>query len=126
MSAPNASPRILVVDDDADVRDELAQTLREGGYGVDTAVNGSDALARLREGPTLPSMILLDLRMPVMDGRTFLAQRRLEPTLAAVPVAVITAESDLQGLSDVRVVLRKPLDASKLMATVQRHAVPDA
>jgi signal transduction histidine kinase len=126
MSAPNASPRILVVDDDPDVRDELAQTLRDGGYGVDTAVNGSDALARLREGPTLPSMILLDLRMPVMDGRAFLAQRRLEPTLASVPVAVITAESDLDGLSDVRIVLPKPLDASTLMATVQRHAVPEA
>lgn len=127
MSAPNASPRhILVVDDDADVRDELAQTLRDGGYGVDTATNGSDALARLREGPTLPSMILLDLRMPVMDGRAFLAQRRLEPTLASVPVAVITAESDLDGLSDVRIVLAKPLDASKLMATVHRHAVPNA
>jgi signal transduction histidine kinase len=126
MSAPNAAPRILVVDDDPDVRDELAQTLRDSGYGVDTATNGSDALALLREGPTLPSLILLDLRMPVMDGRAFLAQRRLEPTLASVPVAVITAESDVDGLSDVRIVLAKPLDASQLMATVQRHAVPEA
>jgi signal transduction histidine kinase len=125
-SAPKAPPRILVVDDDADIRDELAQTLREGGYGVDTATNGSDALACLRERPTLPSLILLDLRMPVMDGRAFLAQRRLEPTLASVPVAVITAESDIDGLSDVRIVLAKPLDASQLMATVQRHAVLDA
>jgi CheY-like chemotaxis protein len=64
--------------------------------------------------------------MPVMDGRAFLAQRRLEPTLASVPVAVITAESDLDGLSDVRIVLAKPLDASQLMATVERHAVPEA
>jgi CheY-like chemotaxis protein len=64
--------------------------------------------------------------MPVMDGRAFLAQRRLEPTLASVPVAVITAESDIDGLSDVRIVLAKPLDATQLMATVQRHAALDA
>jgi len=46
--------------------------------------------------------------------------------LASVPVAVITAESDLDGLSDVRIVLPKPLDASTMMETVQRHVVPEA
>lgn len=83
-------PRILVVDDDPDVRQILVSHLDDGKAEVRTAANGREALQRLEEG--LPDLILLDLIMPVMDGMAFLDALRLDPRCQNIPVAVITAK----------------------------------
>src|SRR5689334_12220239 len=81
---------ILIVDDDLDVREALAETLEDRGFNVVTAENGHDALRLLRTTNVRPSVILLDLMMPIMDGYTFLEEQRKDPALA-IPVAIITA-----------------------------------
>src|SRR5215471_4078459 len=66
-------PVVLIVDDDEDIRESVASILRVEGYDVDVACHGKEALDRLVTAAP-PSLILLDLMMPVMDGRTFLQE----------------------------------------------------
>jgi len=83
---------VLVVDDDADLREALADVLQESGYDVLTAEHGKAALAVL-EG-TLPDVILLDLMMPVMDGPTFAVERKKNPRAAGIPVVLFSADPE--------------------------------
>ena len=82
------SSRLLVVDDDPDVRDSLSRALRYAGYQVMTAVHGSDALDVVARSPV--DLIVLDVLMPIMDG--FEACRRLRERGDATPVLVLTAK----------------------------------
>jgi CheY-like chemotaxis protein len=116
--------RILLVEDDPDVRASLAEALSELGYVVDEASNGSEALERLRTSER-PGVILLDLMMPVMDGWTFRGLQRSDPGLAGIPVVVLSAA--LQpgaGLSDLSVdgLLEKPFELDRLVDTLARVA----
>lgn len=86
--------RVLVVDDEPMVRDTLGQFLAEEGYVVDTAIDGADALERVRNAR--PDAILLDLMMPGMNGRQFLQELRDDPTYASVPVLIMTAVHGLE------------------------------
>jgi signal transduction histidine kinase len=124
--AESPAPRhaVLIVDDDPDTRDALAEMLREGGYGVDTAANGYDALVRVRSVGPLPSVILLDIHMPVMDGYGFLEERRSLAAVAAIPVIVVTGESDVGELQDVRAILSKPVDVTRLMSALRAALRP--
>jgi CheY-like chemotaxis protein len=67
---------ILLIEDDRDIRETLARTLENAGYKVVTAANGLEALSVARRLSIRPSVILLDLRMPILDGYGFLAERR--------------------------------------------------
>jgi len=87
--AAHAPRQALVVDDDDDARLLLSRTLEKEGWSVDVAENGEVALARIRT--RRPSLILLDLMMPVMDGFTFLRTLRGLPEGADIPVVVLTA-----------------------------------
>jgi PAS domain S-box-containing protein len=80
---------ILVVDDDADIRQRLRRVLESNGWGVVEAGNGKEALDRVRESP--PKLIMLDLTMPVMDGFAFLRALREDPEHGHIPVVVLTA-----------------------------------
>ena len=82
---------VLVVDDDADLRESLGDVLRHEGYAVALASNGKEALALL---PTLnrPCGIVLDMAMPVMNGTEFYGALRAEPTLADIPVVVLACD----------------------------------
>jgi GAF domain-containing protein/CheY-like chemotaxis protein len=80
---------VLVVDDDAEVRQLLRRMLESEGYAVVEAENGRVALERLRGEP--PSLILLDLMMPEMDGFEFVAELRRHEDWRAIPIVVITA-----------------------------------
>jgi two-component system, OmpR family, response regulator MprA len=86
---PDQAPhgRLLVVDDDPDVRDSLERALRHAGYTVTTAVHGADALDALARSPV--DLIVLDVLMPMVDG--FDACRRLRERGDATPVLVLTA-----------------------------------
>ena len=114
-----ASGRILVVDDEADIRELLARLLERKGYSVVSASNGAEALQELRSS-SAPCVILLDLMMPVMDGFQFRAEQQSDPAIASVPIVVITA-GDLTRAKDLdaAAILPKPLDLPKLMAAVQ-------
>src|SRR4051812_45843617 len=81
--------RVLIVDDNPDIRYVLAEILRDHGFTVDTAPNGQAALLVLYHRPR-PHLILLDLTMPVMDGWEFRRQQEQDPELSSIPVAVVT------------------------------------
>lgn len=126
MSAATAIPifnGVLVVDDDDDIRNDLAEMLREEGFAVETAADGEEALRRLRAG-SRPRLILLDLMMPKMNGWDFRAEQRRDPLLAAIPVAIISGvpkPNDGGAFLDTVAWLRKPFDLDLLMATIQSH-----
>ena len=82
---------ILVVDDDADIRHSLTEILVDEGYAALTAGNGSEALSLIRANHP-PSLIVLDLMMPIMDGYEFLAEQQRDGELAHIPVVVVTAD----------------------------------
>jgi CheY-like chemotaxis protein len=112
---------ILIVEDDADLREMMAQLLTLEGFRAETVANGRDALEYLRRGDP-PDLILLDLMMPVMDGWEFRRQQREDPALANVPVVVLSAldqarVADLGGTA----FLKKPLDFDRLLELVRQH-----
>ncbi len=118
---------ILVVDDDPDELHGLAQVLVRHGYAVATAVDGWRALEYIRRhGP--PSLILLDLAMPEMDGWEFLHIRRHDAELAAVPVVAFSALGECGGDEPRRLgaltVLEKPINLQRLLDTARRHCSP--
>jgi CheY-like chemotaxis protein len=91
--------RVLIVEDDAQIAAVLGETLRDEGYEVRRASNGQEGLAIL--GQWTPDTIILDLMMPVMDGKTFRAeQRRLPEPLAGLPVIVLSGARDAHAQAD--------------------------
>ena len=122
---PNA-PCVLVVDDDTAIRTLLADALDGEGYEVVTAINGADALVKL--AALQPDAIVLDLMMPVMDGRAFLAARRQDPRLAAIPVLVLSAAHDLGAVAPelgARACMAKPFDLDVLLAVIEHLVQSD-
>jgi CheY-like chemotaxis protein len=113
---------VLVVDDDEGVRAVMASALEDDGWAVATADNGRSALETLRTAQ--PDAIILDLRMPVMDGITFADQYRIYPEPRA-PLILISATVSLAAIRETGAVtgLRKPVDLTVLLDTVRRHAV---
>jgi CheY-like chemotaxis protein len=113
--------RILVVDDDAAIRSSLCELLKSEGYDVICASDGQEALAALRTNSGV-ELILLDLRMPKMDGWSFRRMQRQAPELAGIPVIVMSAASDksdraLELAADALV--RKPIDSSALLGHIE-------
>lgn len=115
--------RILLIEDDADLRDALSQILRDEGYEVVGAAHGREALDKLRGGQR-PCVILLDLTMPVMNGWQFLAEQREDPVLSRIPVIVISAGQDLPAQMPVlglEEYVRKPIRLETLLDSLARH-----
>ena len=112
--------RVLIVEDNDDLRGLLADVLEDAGFEVTAVSNGAEALALVPAWR--PEAIVLDLMMPVMDGAAFLRERRNRPVIASVPVLVLTAHPYhhrvLDGLAPTAV-LRKPYDLDDLIAAVQ-------
>src|SRR5688500_9920022 len=110
--------RVLLVDDDGAMRELLELVLAHAGYEVVTAEHGPAALEAVRATP--PSVILLDLRMPVMDGRAFVrAYRRTHPPRA--PIIALTGANEAAGWDapiDVAAVLLKPFGLDQLLRAV--------
>jgi CheY-like chemotaxis protein len=119
-----ATPRraVLLVDDDVAIREALAEALVEEGFTVHAARHGREALDWLQQNGDRPCVVLLDLMMPVMDGRTFLAIRGADPSLSKVPVIVVSAESgcfELTRTHRVHLVLHKPIVWEGLVAAIE-------
>jgi CheY-like chemotaxis protein len=108
----------LVVEDDPGVRELLCLLLEDDGYTVYAAENGKVAACMLSRQPP-PSLVLTDLRMPVMNGWELIDRLRHTDELAEVPVVVISAEPDGLAPSGVRL-LRKPFSALAVLEAVER------
>jgi DNA-binding response OmpR family regulator len=115
---------ILLVEDDDDIRVDLADILRGEGYEVATASNGQDALDWLREHGHTVSLILLDLMMPIMNGWDFRGRQLEEPDLSAIPVVLLSGAGDVaRHALALRTAgyLIKPLHLDSLLRIVSRH-----
>jgi CheY-like chemotaxis protein len=114
---------VLVVDDDQDIREGLVEILEERGYRAIGAANGVDALRILTGLDTTPCLILLDLMMPMMDGRTFRDEQRKHPAWAQIPVILMSAYQDVAQQAREMAVehLPKPLGLETLMTVTRRH-----
>jgi two-component system response regulator MprA len=108
---------ILVVDDDPDIRNIVTRVLTAEGYAVHTAAHGAEALALMHK--QMPDGVVLDLGMPVMDGKSFLRVCRADPSFAGVPVALFTTTNDaaLRYL-DVQAYISKPFDVDQVIREV--------
>ena len=111
---------VLVVEDDACIRETLIDVLEDCGYQAIGAANGAEALARLQSGGR-PSVILLDLMMPVMDGIEFRKVQLESPAVADIPVVVLSAHRDPDSLADElrpAALLRKPVRLPELIGAL--------
>ena len=117
MSTP--TPRVLIVEDDRDTREMLERFLQLEGFDVRTAANGEVALTTLRSDGR-PCVILLDLMMPVMNGWQFREAQQQDPSLAAIPVIVVTAAGPQAHIPAIHANgwLPKPVDLEQLLATI--------
>ena len=113
------APRILVVDDDRTIRDLVTRVLQSRGYAVIPAATALDALGSMVE--RLPDLILLDIMMPVMDGRDMLERVRHSTRSSGIPVVIMSA-AVVRGehVDGADAVLAKPFDLGELVDTVDR------
>jgi CheY-like chemotaxis protein len=130
MMTPTPPPagNVLIVEDDPDVREMLAALLVSEGFHAVAAEDGLEALHLLRavrhRAPQIPCLILLDLMMPRLSGNEFRRAQLGDPTVASVPVAVMSGAVDLeqraQALGAVAT-LAKPIDCERLLKVVRRY-----
>jgi two-component system chemotaxis response regulator CheY len=117
-----AAARILVADDDVDIRDATRLVLEHNGYLVVAASNGEEALRLLQDGPV--DLILLDMMMPVMDGWGFRNSQPEGPAFVNIPVVVLTGDGRASAKAEAigaAGYLRKPVDLDVLLTVVARH-----
>jgi CheY-like chemotaxis protein len=117
---------ILIVEDDRDIRESLADVIESEGFSVVTAANGQEGLERLR-AMTRPCLILLDLMMPIMNGGEFLAILRKDVVLAGLPVVIVSAlPKDARHLAPLshQGFVKKPVSLDALLEVVNQQCGP--
>ena len=113
---------VLLVDDDQDIRETLSELLDACGYAVLQAENGQIALDVLKTTPRFPCVVLLDLSMPVLDGREFLRLRASDPILRDIPVVVVSGSNQpSEPLPGIDEYLRKPVNFERLMEIINHY-----
>jgi CheY-like chemotaxis protein len=126
-----SSGPLLIVEDDPDIREALQGYLELQGYAVRAASNGKEAL-ELLETPPRPSLILLDMALPIMDGHRVLTTRKADAALAGVPVIILSAgmaamnprdRAVYAANYDVAAFLKKPVEPRQLLEVIERHAL---
>ena len=118
--------RVLIIDDDAEIRESLRDVLEAESYDVMTAENGRDGLERLSQ--VKPSLVLLDLMMPIMSGGELLAVLRERDELTALPIVVLSAwpvEAE-QVKAWTQGYLKKPVSLDALLSVVEKFCGPPA
>ncbi len=118
---------ILLVEDDFMLRRSLATVLASEGYLVECSANALEALGRLERLPR-PSLILLDIMLPYMDGLEFRALQRNTRAIADIPIIVITAvgiRPEVARDLDLHQAFSKPLDRPRLLSAIRRHCTPN-
>jgi CheY-like chemotaxis protein len=118
---------VLVVDDDPSIRRMIMAALRRDGYIFSEAANGKEALEIMRQEP--PSVVVLDLMMPIVSGWDVLRERAAEPDLQSIPVIIVSANRgpELASAMDkgICAFLPKPFDITVLSSLVRSCVVPD-
>jgi two-component system, chemotaxis family, chemotaxis protein CheY len=119
---------VLVVEDDADIREVIQEFLETEGYHVSTATNGKEALEYLNKKTVIPKLILLDLFMPVMDGKEFLQnfKKSHSELSSSVPVIVLSAAPPAgEQVREVKELstgfIKKPIDLENFIDTVRQY-----
>lgn len=122
VEAPMKQDRyVLVVDDDTAILETVRDILEFEGYQVKTLSNGSGVLDQIHAHP--PGLMMLDLRMPLMDGRTIYEELRTDPIASHVPVVLMTADRNGSQCADelgAAAYMAKPFDLDALCACVER------
>jgi CheY-like chemotaxis protein len=111
-------PRVLVVDDNLPLLENIAECLDGEGFEVTVASSGAGALERLAKAPP-PDLLLLDLMMPGLSGDALLARVRASPGCERLRVVIISGMVPLKGRSGADAVLEKPFGVEKLIGTVR-------
>jgi CheY-like chemotaxis protein len=111
---------ILIVEDDANIREVLKLALDFEGYRVFTATNGKEAFEALAKIPR-PGLILLDLMMPIMNGWEFVENKNKDAFLKDIPVVVISAYSERAKTIECTDFVQKPLELEILLKSVRNH-----
>ena len=118
--------KILLVEDDQDIRETLIELLEGEGYEVISAENGQVGLDKLDQATSLPNLILLDLMMPIKDGFQFCAEKDTNPKIAHLPVVVMSADGHIrenQKRVNVSAYLKKPLDIYEIINIVNKFCI---
>ena len=114
------APTVLVIDDDPGIRRLMTAFLKLEGFAPVAATNGQEALAYLRDGGAA-NVILLDLRMPVMDGWTFRREQRRDPAIADIPVVVLSgADAERAPELEAAAWFEKPVSVPQVIGAVRR------
>jgi CheY-like chemotaxis protein len=113
--------KILIVEDDECIREALLDLLEGEGYQISVAANGQIGLDFLRQTEELPSLILLDLTMPVKDGFTFREEQLGDERINKVPVLVMSADPNMLLKKDrlkANIYMKKPLELSQMLRSI--------
>jgi len=122
MDAKSVDERIvLVVDDDPGIRENMSDLLHAKGFSVLQAENGQRALDLLKKTPQFPCLIVLDMAMPIMDGRVFLKRRAHDAALRDIPVVVVSGSSQTAPLPGIGAYFRKPVNVDRLIEVIDQH-----
>jgi DNA-binding response OmpR family regulator len=115
--------RVLVVEDDLEIRESVMEILEDHGYEPIGAEDGLDALDKLREPGPQPCLIFLDLMLPKMDGRAFRQEQLRSPEFASIPVVVISAFRDVAHIAQEMnaELLKKPFKLAELVSAARRY-----
>jgi len=118
----NDEKSVMVVDDDPSVRESMSRLLEAKGYIVLQADNGQTALELLKKEPHFPCLVILDLAMPIMDGRRFLEIRAQDPVLRDIPVVVVSGNPPLpQPPKGIEAYLTKPVNVDRLIDVIEHN-----
>jgi two-component system, chemotaxis family, chemotaxis protein CheY len=126
MTAEAPGDTILVVEDEPDIRDILCLILEDRGHHAIGAADGQDALDYLHHNPP-PSLVILDLMMPRMDGWQFRAAQLADPRLASIPVLVLSGDGQVSTKAAALAAagyIRKPVDLPDLLRSIDLHRQP--
>jgi CheY-like chemotaxis protein len=118
--------RLLLVEDDNVIIEVLKELLEAEDYEVNCARNGADALNFLQSVPELPGLILLDLKMPVMNGFEFRVAQEQDGRIAGIPIVIMTAAEQIESKKmaiGAKNFIKKPFDFNVVLKAVQRYYV---
>ena len=115
--------KILIVDDEIDIRDSLQEVFESEGYFIKTAADGYEAMHVLETEPA-PNLILLDLMMPRMNGSEFYRQAQLDKRFSKIPVIVMSADRETQKKAEAlgtNGYIKKPLELDEVFKKVKEY-----
>jgi CheY-like chemotaxis protein len=116
---------ILIVEDDHDIRVSLRMALEVEGYSVSSAADGKQAMEMLLNGQCKPSLIILDLMMPLVNGWQVLDQLKAHPQLSRIPVLVTSAAGNKSKVKDVMGFVPKPINLDYTLDLIAMHQAPE-